>query len=257
MICFNDIEITFSNMGLFISHEPWIHPARVINSFEIIYVIEGDFDMKENNKIYHLRPQTVFFLEAGLNHCGVLKSTSTVKFYWLHFYCNDFYKLNLKKTYSDFEILPLTHIFQEIMSLQQVKNKLLCEVLLTEFILKLSNTDTLNYPKVVSEIIEYIRLNIQKPVTVKEVCFKFGYSTDHCSRIIKKTTGLSLNSLINATRINHIKTCLLNTNYSIKQISNICGFEDENSFVKFFKYHTKKTPSEYRNTHNGLHMNNS
>ncbi|MDD7700214.1 MAG: helix-turn-helix domain-containing protein [Eubacteriales bacterium] len=57
-------------------------------------------------------------------------------------------------------------------------------------------------------------------------------------------------------RLSCIQGLLLNTDYSLKAISGMCGFEDENAFVKFFKYHEGLTPTKYRNRYFRTHRNN-
>ena len=46
----NSISISFNNMGLFSTDEKWIHPKRVIKSYEIIYVVEGRIYIDEDDK---------------------------------------------------------------------------------------------------------------------------------------------------------------------------------------------------------------
>jgi len=156
MIKLNDVEISFSNMGLFMTHAPWIHPKRIINSHEIICVLDGEFDLKENDKTYHLKPNSIFFLEPELEHGGIKKTTGSVKFFWLHFYCNSLKTFNLKKLYTDEQLKKELYLFQEIMTYQQTKNSSLCEIKLAELLVKLSGIDRINYPKIVSEILEYM-----------------------------------------------------------------------------------------------------
>ena len=55
--------------------------------------------------------------------------------------------------------------------------------------------------------------------------------------------------------IEKAKSLLLNTNWSVKEIGASLEFGDFNKFLKFFKYHTGKTPSEYRNSYSITHMN--
>ena len=256
MITINDVEISFSNMGFFTTKDAWIHPKRIIDSFEIIYVIEGEFDMQEDGKIYHLKPKNLFILYPGLQHQGIKVTNFSIKFFWLHFRCKNYEKLGLNKLYSNAELEKNSYLFREIMSSQQRRNLTLCEIKLAELLVTLSNDYKSDYSKIVSEIIEFVRLNSNKNLTVNNISSQFGYSTDHCCRIIKQAIGISLHSLINQNRISYIKMCLLNTNLTVKEIANQCGFEDENMFVKFFKYHAKYSPSQYRNKHNGLKLNN-
>lgn len=243
-------------MGLFTTRNAWLHPTRIIDSYELIYVVDGHFDMVENDVIYHLQPQSIFFLSPNRKHSGVTKTCGSIKFYWLHFYCDPFDDLNLKKLYLNTDLNKESYLFQEIMSAQYSNNKLLCDVKLAELLIKLTMFNNNQYPKVVHELMEYIRLHADKNLPVSEICTHFGYSSDHCSKLFRRSIGMNLHSFITKERIKHIKNLLLNTTLSIKEISDSANFEDENLFVKFFKYQTGMSPTQYRNTHNGLHMNN-
>ncbi len=256
MISFDGIDLTFSNMGLFVTEQPWTHPTRMIDSYELIYVLNGNFHMKEGDITYYLQPKTALFLSPNTLHGGIAKSIGEVKFYWLHFYCNDPKSLGLPKLFTNNELDNNQYLFQELMTQQQLNNKLLCDIKLAELLTKISSLTNNRYPKLISEIIEYIRINAQKNLSVDVISAAFRYNNDYLSKLFKKSVGISLHSFINQTKVKLIKSHLLNTNLSVKELSRQCGFEDENNFVKFFKYHTQKTPTEYRSKHNIMHLNN-
>ena len=257
MISFDSIAVNFSNMGLFYTDQPWIHPKRIINTYELIYCIEGSFQIIENEINYHLEPGSLLILYPHMMHAGVRKTDKLVKFYWLHFYCNDFEKLNLKKQYKINETEIDSFIFNELNSLQtQEGKKLLQDVKLLEILLKMGYKQQQDSRKIFNDIKEYIRLNANKSINVESIAESFHYSAGHLSRIFKKTIGLPLRNYIINTRIHYIKNLLLNSGASIKEISALCDFYDENIFVKFFKHNTGITPTQYRNKHGNAHTNN-
>ena len=256
MISFNGIDLTFSNMGLFVTDQPWTHPTRMIDSNELIYVLNGNFHIKEGDITYYLQPKTALFLSPNTLHGGIGKSMSEVKFYWLHFHCNDIDALSLPKIFTNSKIDNNQYLFQELMTQQQLNNKLLCDIKLAELLTKISTLTNNRYPKLISEIMEYIRINAGKNLSVDIISTAFRYNHDYLSKLFKKSVGISLHAYINQMKVKLIKSYLLNTNLSVKELSEQCGFEDENNFVKFFKYHVKKSPSEYRKKHNILHLNN-
>ena len=51
MITVNDISIEFSNMGLFDSETPWIHPTTTINTHELILVVNGEVHHGGMNRV--------------------------------------------------------------------------------------------------------------------------------------------------------------------------------------------------------------
>ena len=256
MINFNNVNLQFSNMGLFNTTDTWLHPTRVIDSYELIYVMDGEFDIVEDENVYHLQPQSILFLSPHHEHKGLKRTNIPIKFYWLHFYCDGFENLKLKKLYTNSQLNKESYFFQELMSAQYSNNKLLCDIKLAEILIKLNSIENEQHPKLVYELMEYIRLNIEKNLSVSAICDHFGYSPDQCAKLFKKALGITLHTFITKQRIKFIKNLLLNTTLSIKEISDTANFEDENLFVKFFKYQTGITPSQYRNKHNGLHMNN-
>ena len=255
MLCFDNIQLKFSNMGLFRTTDPWIHPKRVIDSYEIICVLNGEFTLVEGNVSYNLKPNDILFLSPGVIHYGLEKTNCKIKFFWLHFHCNSFDDLKLKKYYNNEKNNNL-YLFQELMHLQQsASNRTLPTLKLAELLLKLQNDSQDSETKLISEIKEYIRVNADKQLTVQSISETFGYNKDYLSKTFSKNIGIPLQKYIIRERIRHIKTYLLNTNFPIKHIAAVCNFEDENALIKFFKYNTSTTPTKYRNSHNNLHMN--
>ena len=70
-------------IGKFVSYGEWIHPDRVIDSYEIIFVTKGEVYIKEDGVEYHLLPDDVLILHPNLRHLGY-KSSSDTEFFWMH-----------------------------------------------------------------------------------------------------------------------------------------------------------------------------
>ena len=242
-------------MGLFSTKDAWIHPTRMIDTYELIYVLKGDFYMQEGDKTYHLQPNKIFFLSPNVRHGGVEKTQGEVKFYWLHFYCDRFEELGLEKLSSDEVVEREQSVFRELMHAWLLGQRDLCDIKLAEILFKMRSAKQQEFSKTVSELIEFIRMNVKNKLTVSQIAEEFGYNKDYCSRLFKRSMGVSLQEYINKVRMRYIKAHLLNTNDSIKEVAEIYHFEDENAFIKFFKYHGNQTPTEYRRRHNKVHMN--
>ncbi len=254
MIAFNNsATLSYMGMGLFDTESVWTHPKRVIDSYELIYVTEGKICIREEKNIYSFRKGEMLLLEPNLEHAGTEISTGHTSFFWLHFCTNDLPFFGIPKLCAP--AAPNTErSFKEIMHFSK-SNLLLCELTLAKFLLSL-NTSTEYRNKIAFEANEYIRILSSRPLTARAVASHFGYSTDYLSRIYKKEFGMDLKAGIIKHRISYIESVLINTNDSIKEIAANCGFEEENLFVKFFKYHEGITPTQYRNKFFYIHMNN-
>lgn len=252
MINVNGIELSYSNMGLFDSDKEWIHPTVTVNTYEIIYVVEGVVNIREGEQQYELSKGEMLLLEPGVEHGGTKPSYGRTSFYWLHYHCSAPEKLGFPKRFTPDEVDALRTL-GELMHLQQ-SDPVIAELTLARFLFECGKEAEYGNKKV-REIAAYIRANSRFTLSVAEVAERYGYSPDHLSRMFKKEFGYDAKSAIVRNRLEYIESRLLNSEYSIKEIAAQCGFEDENAFVKFFKYHTKTTPTLFRNKFFHVHIN--
>ena len=113
---------------------------------------------------------------------------------------------------------------------------------------------TQHYTKPVRQVIQFIRDNIRTRITLQGLADLTGLSRPYLSRLIKNETGHSLVELIDSYRIEEGKYLLLNTNYSILQISELTGFKYQYHFSMRFKKYTGMTPTRYRQIEGAIDM---
>ena len=77
---------------------------------------------------------------------------------------------------------------------------------------------------------------------------KCCYSAKYFGELVKTETGHTAKDYINARLIRAAQQLLSDDSLNITQVSEKLGFEYPQHFVRFFKSHTGKTPSEYRKT---------
>ena len=109
--------------------------------------------------------------------------------------------------------------------------------------------------RLAAQVKEYVNLNIEKDLTVRLVSEHFGYHENYISKVFKAAYGVLLSRYIVNQRLAYARALLNTTLYMVNQISRQLSFKSENHFVKFFKYHTHITPSEYRNSYTNIHIN--
>ena len=79
-----------------------------------------------------------------------------------------------------------------------------------------------------------------------EICREIHISKYYFCRKFKKTTGFTVMDYVLKTRIVAAKGLLSETELSISEISNRCGFGSISYFCRVFKEHTGLTPLQYR-----------
>ena len=252
MITVDGQMMTFSNMGLFDSETKWIHPEIAVDTYELIFVIEGNIFIREDNCDYQLKKGDMILLSPFVTHRGYKESYGHTAFFWLHFFC-DSPALLPPKTSTPSATTERT--MREIMHFQRFDRRI-AEVVLLKFLME-QNCSVFEKNKTAYEVDEFIRINAHRPLSVTALAERFGYSPDHLSRLLSKEFGYDCKSAIIKKRLDFIESQLLNTDFTIKEVAQICGFEDENAFVKFYKYHTKLTPTQFRSRFFYTHMNTS
>lgn len=93
---------------------------------------------------------------------------------------------------------------------------------------------------------KFIQKNIDHKITSLQVANECYLSQKQLNRIFLKETGESISKYISSVKIKLAKKKLLETTLSIKEIAFIVGFENEGSFIYFFKKHCGMAPSAFR-----------
>ena len=73
-------------------------------------------------------------------------------------------------------------------------------------------------------------------------------SKSHLHHSYKQMFDTTITSDIIQSRINHAKQLLIQTKLSVSEIAKMCGYKNDVHFMRQFKIHTKKTPSQYRSS---------
>ena len=253
MITIQNTSLSFSNMGLFDTSNEWIHPTVTVETYELIFVTDGSVPIREGNTVYRLKQGDMLLLYPHIEHGGVEISHSHTAFYWLHFRTDDISAFPFPK-HSTPDAHRTERVMKDMMQCQQKGMPTVAELILGRLLLE-STSPVERKNKTAHEIAEYIRIHASHPLSVTEVASRFGYAPDHLSRILRTEFGMSAKALIVEKRLSYIESLLLNTNEPVKEIAYLCGFEDENIFIKFFKYHKHQTPTEFRNEFFRIHMN--
>ena len=100
--------------------------------------------------------------------------------------------------------------------------------------------------KLVKSVSEYMRENVEKELTNKSLGKIFGYHPNYINQLFVRCTGMSLHKYLGEVRMSKAMELLQNTNMSVNEICNECGFADLPHFSKAFKKETGYPPSKFR-----------
>lgn len=108
-----------------------------------------------------------------------------------------------------------------------------------------SRSVRINYPKVL-KVKEYICKNVVLNSTLSELAEIAELSPGHLCKKFKQIMGESLFSYILKQKLYLAKKLLIETNLSVKEISNQCGFENDTYFFTAFKKVQGMSPLSFR-----------
>lgn len=143
-----------------------------------------------------------------------------------------FHKLKNSRTRSPASIMSIYSCFYEILSN--------CTNTSTE----LSETQT-REALLVNDIIQYIDNNIMFPLSISDICKKFGYDNSSVFRKFKQHIGLSLKEYIQHRRLALAKGLIRETDLPIDEIVLRCGFNEKAALNMLFVRHTNMSLAKY------------
>lgn len=99
----------------------------------------------------------------------------------------------------------------------------------------------------VSDALRYIDQHLTEDMTVATLANVFHITPAYFGQIFLKVNHQTVNSAINTARIRRAKELLTQTQLSIAEISDRCGYKSIDHFYRQFKRLVAQTPAEYRN----------
>jgi AraC-like DNA-binding protein len=96
---------------------------------------------------------------------------------------------------------------------------------------------------------EVSNINYEKPIklrTAQEFADSLQLHPNYLNRILKKRTGQNVSKHIKGRLLDECKALLLQTSWTLEQISYAVGFSDQPNFNFFFKKNTGFTPNAFR-----------
>lgn len=100
--------------------------------------------------------------------------------------------------------------------------------------------------RMVRALDSYIRDNCAEDISNTEIGAMFGYHPFYVSRMLKDRKGVTLHQYIVSYRLRLAANMLCETEKTVNEISELCGFSDPSYFTKAFKAVYGATPKAFR-----------
>lgn len=97
-----------------------------------------------------------------------------------------------------------------------------------------------------ASVLNYIDANYHRPINDSDLQSALNYHPYYLTRIVKKVYGMTPYQYLMKCRINKALYLLTETQISIGEIAEMCGFINASHFSTVIRRMTKKSPSEYR-----------
>lgn len=98
----------------------------------------------------------------------------------------------------------------------------------------------------VDHIITYLRDNLDRPITIRDIAAQVHLSERHSSRLFRTVMGTSISEYLTALRMEAATHQLLDQRLSIKQVAHAVGYPDVRYFTTLFRRKIGLPPAAFR-----------
>ncbi len=255
------------------NHTKYEMSAHWHSEIEIIRVLDGELEVRLNNKEYVAHKGDIVFVNPETIHGAIPKDC---EYECLIFYidfldvptnsCRFFIESVLHNEFmiKDFNLCGDSAIHSAVDDvIEAMKHKSsgykfkvigslyeLLGVIVDNHLYKpTSGESTLyndkNIPKL-KKILTYLRQNYDKQLTLTDMAQAAGMSPKYFCYFFKEMTGKTPVEYLKGFRIEKASRKLLNTDLSVTDIAFSCGFNDLSYFIKTFKSVKNVSPAKFR-----------
>lgn len=275
-------QLHITDIGYFPhAHQHLVKREQPIAQYIFIYVMDGSGhywyeDEFGNREEFNVTANQYFIIPAFAPHCYWTDEGNPWTIYWIHFEgaLAKYYALEAKapqtvkpELYS--RISTRTDHFEEIFNvlnhgytlddLGYASSLLNYYLSSLRYIKQYRNAVQKQEGKdinIIEESIHYMKENIEKRLTLKDIADYIGYSASHFTALFRQATGNAPLAYFNILKMQYACELLTNSSMQINQICHKIGFEDCYYFSRIFSKIVGVPPTKYRdsvNNNNFIH----
>ena len=234
---------------------PWTVTPHFHSSIELLFCMDGEQEIAVSGEKKILKKGQACFIDSYAVH-SLQESQGNLYVFLgdMQFFQPVFHAFGDKipPTFFPFKNEALLLFLHELCKEPQVncntrkeRNEGAIKILLSEiaknvlFVSRRENRQT----DLIASILQYASENLQENLSLTEIANKFGYSTEHLSRVLNKHLGERWNLYVGRLRVRTAETLLKNNPVlSVLEIATQCGFDSPNTFYRAYKREYGKPP---------------
>ncbi len=252
---------------------PELHPDRVMAEHDLMYVVEGEWRIFQDNQLYHLRAGDMLFLRAGSHHYTPYLCATGSRNMFVHFNRLPEDHYNVEIPASDFSsytsghevCLPtmlhcgegtaipamLKNIIDVFWSRRDDQTRTL-SMQLNTLLNELSYIARSAPPSVsvkeewINTLLEAFRNDQSRIYSLEEAAALVGMQVRTLSTRFRKLMGTSIHQYQIDLKLEMAYRALSSGVYTVKQVSEIYGFCDPYYFSRVFKEKYSVSPKEIK-----------
>jgi AraC-like DNA-binding protein len=263
------------NGGYFMSRGRGIHPRRVIQSYELIFVNRGEMHIRELKTDFVVREGQTLILWPDRLHEGTQPFPPDLGFYWIHFElkpapaargaAGSVGTLHIPQLATLERPSRMEEVFRRYLEDQEagrfgpIQKSLYMTWMLAEISERApaprEEQAVEDLPRFATRIDQHLKTHFHERIRTATVAKALQSNPDYLGRVYARAYGVSVTEAIHQYRLKHARSLLLDSDARISEVAYDCGFSDEGYFRRVFRRAEGMTPSEYRKLHGRMHVN--
>lgn len=229
--------------------------------YYLLYLVKGSLNVSFPDGVKTCTEGTIIIFPPELPYTYALTSNDEMVYYYVHFSGSQAEEVLAEYGFSkhpDFiEDIPIDHGIKEKFSIffdtfaktDKLRDRELYlnfERILMAISRKITRS-TSGSSNMLERSIAYINSNLDVDIRIKTLADMENMSVSAYNAHFVKAIGMPPGEYVITTRLANASALLVDTDISIREIGEICGYPDPQFFSKIFKSHIGESPRNYRN----------
>lgn len=241
--------------------------TRTLQHHEIIFVCEGNGHIVIGENRYLMKKGMLFYIPPGVRQTIEPRAQNPEHYMTVHFsgsrmglnpdgkwkYLENIQNLRQPSAQKITYYTPLEELFEKLLDTWNDKGpsyEFIAATLLRQLLIwvsqnKIKQSKNQAIFLKIDQIIEYMRQNINRKVTLEELSGIARLSTFYLSRTFKEATGYPIIKYFNKMKIEKAKELLIDGNKKVKEVAYELGYTNEFYFSRMFKRVEGLSPKEF------------